>query len=114
MENKSGVLIMILAANNGLKKLETWRFCVINTFLKHTQSARGHRRPDCGETRATHAVGLFCFGEERRKLSPRGEVLDDSNLSPNRGKQEPDSAEGGHLGLTACRLPGDLFNYFTP
>lgn len=73
---------MILGANNG-SFLPKEEICVINTFLKHmpthTQSVPRHRRPNCGEMRAIHAAGLFCFGEERRKLNPQGEVLCDSN-----------------------------------
>lgn len=97
---------------------EAWDFglCGIKTFVKHmpthTQSVPRHRRPNCGEIRATHAARVFCFGEERRKLSPQGEVLR-QQLNSQQGKAGTWQCTGtavisewSHLSLTACELFG--------
>lgn len=79
-------LVVILDANNFFpqEKLAIWGvvFSVLslNTPVRTQGPSVGHRAPHCRVTGAVHAAaGLFCFGEDRRKLSPRGEIPSDSN-----------------------------------
>lgn len=48
----------------------------LNTSLPTYNQFPRHRKLASSVTRAVHAAArLFCFGEERRKLSPQGEIL---------------------------------------